>query len=227
MWNDLFEKALHVLDASGIPESEWAFGGGTALALYFRHRESKDVDIFLTDAQYLTLLTPRLNRMVSRMTSDYAEGSSFLKLRFPEGEIDFIIAPHLTQNCCEVKMIAGRNVRIETPEEIVLKKLFYRAETLKIRDVVDVAVVYKERKERLLRHASLLASRVEIIKLRWEKLRKSYFREASGLKILDPGLADRSPALFDSFLREVEKLFNSAVEKNGATSTQGKLRPKI
>lgn len=93
MWDELLKRALRILDVPGIPESDWSFGGGTALALYFQHRESKDVDIFLTDAQYLMLLTPRLNRIVSRMTSDYAEGSSFLKLRFPEGEVDFIIAP--------------------------------------------------------------------------------------------------------------------------------------
>ncbi|HHW41350.1 MAG TPA: nucleotidyl transferase AbiEii/AbiGii toxin family protein [Syntrophomonadaceae bacterium] len=227
MWEVLFKKALRILDISGIPESEWAFGGGSALALYLQHRESKDVDIFLTDAQYLTLLTPRLNRMVSRMTSDYAEGSSFLKLRFPEGEIDFIIAPHLTQGCCEIKEIAGRSVQVETPEEIVLKKLFYRAETLKIRDVVDTAAVFEKRRGQLLENASLLASRIESLKRRWEKLKKSYCREASGLRILDPRLAEKAPTFFDSFLQEAEKLSDSTAVKKDRTSVQRKLRPKI
>lgn len=35
----------------------------------------------------------------------------------------------------------GQSVRVETPTEIVLKKLFYRTELLKVRDVVDVAAV--------------------------------------------------------------------------------------
>ncbi len=228
MWDDLFRKALRVLDVSGIPESEWAFGGGTALAFRFQHRESKDVDIFLTDAQYLTLLTPRLNRAVSSMTDDYTEGSSFLKLKFPEGEVDFIIAPRLTRDCCEIREVAGRSVWVETPEEIVMKKLFYRAETLKVRDVVDVAVVYKERKEHLLKHASLLVPRLGSIKRRWERLQKGFSREASGLKILDSGLAERAPVLFDAFLREVERRSGVATEKNqNAVSVQRNPRPKL
>ncbi|MEW6173739.1 MAG: nucleotidyl transferase AbiEii/AbiGii toxin family protein [Bacillota bacterium] len=31
----------------------YTFGGGTALALFLEHRESADVDIFLTDAQFV------------------------------------------------------------------------------------------------------------------------------------------------------------------------------
>jgi hypothetical protein len=228
MWDKLFEKALYALDASGIPESEWTLGGGTALALRFWHRESKDVDIFLTDAQYLTLLTPRLNRMVARMTDDYTEGSSFLKLRFSEGEIDFIIAPRLTQNPCEVKEIAGRTVQVETPEEIVLKKLFYRAETLKARDVIDVAAVYRERREQLLEHASVLASRYESLRRRWEKLKKAYSAEAAGLKILDFNLAAEAPALFDAFMADIEKLSGEILEKNQNTASKRKgLRPGL
>ncbi|NPV29734.1 MAG: nucleotidyl transferase AbiEii/AbiGii toxin family protein [Firmicutes bacterium] len=60
MWFELLKKAFSVLKASEIKDSEWTFGGGTALALIFRHRESRDVDIFFSDAQMLTLITPRL-----------------------------------------------------------------------------------------------------------------------------------------------------------------------
>jgi len=64
-------------------------------------------------------------------------------LSFPEGLVDLIVAPHLTQDYFVAEIICGRSVRVETPTEIVLKKLFYRTELLKVRDVVDVAAVLK------------------------------------------------------------------------------------
>ena len=35
----------------------WALGGGTVLMLHYRHRTSRDVDVFLKDPQLLTYLT--------------------------------------------------------------------------------------------------------------------------------------------------------------------------
>jgi hypothetical protein len=205
-WRKLFRKAAAMLDASGIPSDEWTFGGGTALMLYFRHRESKDVDVFFTDAQYLTVLTPRLNAAVSRETDDYVESSNFLKLRFSEGEIDFVIAPHLTKNYCEVKQVEGKKVRVETPEEIVIKKLFYGTETLKVRDVIDVAVVFERRKDNLLRHAGIVAPKLETLRRRWDRLGKIYSSEAGRLKVLEKNLVREAPVLFGAFLQELEKL---------------------
>lgn len=207
MWDKLFKKALYILDTAKIPECEWTFGGGTALALRFQHRESQDIDIFLTNAQYLTLLTPRLNKIAAGMTDDYTEGSSFLKLRFSEGEVDFIIAPRLTRNPYEIREVIGKSVQVETPEEIVLKKLFYSTEALKVRDVVDVAVVYRERKEQLLEQVHILASKYESMKYRWNKLQKTYSAEVTGLKILDLRLINEAPALFNTFLVDIGKLF--------------------
>jgi Nucleotidyl transferase AbiEii toxin, Type IV TA system len=37
----------------------WTFGGGTAMMLQIDHRESRDVDIFLHDAQQLPFLDPQ------------------------------------------------------------------------------------------------------------------------------------------------------------------------
>jgi len=61
MWQTLFKTALAILDGAGLSADEWSFGGGTALALRYKHRESKDIDISITDAQWLPYLTPRLN----------------------------------------------------------------------------------------------------------------------------------------------------------------------
>jgi hypothetical protein len=212
----LFEKALALLEASRIPVEEWSFGGGTALALFLGHRESADVDIFLTDAQYLTFLTPRLNRVAASMTADYVEAAGFLKLKLPGGEVDFIIAPYLTPNPRLMTDVVGKRVYVETPEEIVLKKLFYRTETFKIRDVVDAAAVFAERREELLRQAGLLCSKLDILRRRWEKLQGVYAEEVRGLRILKEDLVKDTPVLFIAFLEELMRRCKTSARKSGA-----------
>ena len=56
----------------------------------YRHRVSKDVDLFVPDPQWLGLLTPRLNPVAEEKTGEYVEQAGFLKLYFPQGELDFI-----------------------------------------------------------------------------------------------------------------------------------------
>jgi hypothetical protein len=61
----LFKHALSLVDQiarSGVAAPFWTFGGGTVLMLRYRHRRSKDIDIFVPDPQYLGYVTPRLNR---------------------------------------------------------------------------------------------------------------------------------------------------------------------
>lgn len=201
IWEGLFIRALEILDAAGIPRDEWTFGGGTALALRYRHRESRDVDIFLTDAQYLVRATPRLNRTVAEIAPEYEEAATFLKLFFPEGEVDLIVAPHLTPDYFAMKRVAGKDVRVETPAEIILKKLFYRADTLKTRDVVDVAAVLRQGDKDLLHLApDLLGSRLASLERRWSRLRELYPAEAVHLAITDDALRRSAPAIFEEFL---------------------------
>ena len=61
-WKALFRQALRLLDdlskKSGT-DPFWTFGGGTVLMLRYRHRMSRDVDIFVPDPQYLGYVTPR------------------------------------------------------------------------------------------------------------------------------------------------------------------------
>jgi hypothetical protein len=93
IWETLFQRALALIDstsASGVELNDWSFGGGTVLMRRHHHRFSKDIDIFVPDPQYLGYLTPRLNDDAEAMTTDYVEEGNSLKLRFEEGEIDFV-----------------------------------------------------------------------------------------------------------------------------------------
>ncbi|MDN5331360.1 MAG: hypothetical protein PWP45_585 [Tepidanaerobacteraceae bacterium] len=202
-WMKLFKKAVDFLENAGIAENEWSFGGGSALSLYYNHRESFDVDIFLTDAQHLLLVTPRLNSYMEGI-KDYTEMSNFVKLKMDEGEIDFILAPHLTEDWYVEKEILGRKIKVETPWEIVIKKLFYRPENLKVRDVVDTAVVLKNDRNKMIEYSEILASKVEILDSRWKKVKSFYNKEVEKLIINDNSIVEEAMELFDIYLREIK-----------------------
>ncbi len=74
----------------------WTIGGGTMLDDMFGHRDSKDIDIFVSDPHYLLFLTPRLNATAEAIADKYIEASNTIKIIVAAGEIDFIVAPRLT-----------------------------------------------------------------------------------------------------------------------------------
>lgn len=82
-WEPLFDKAMQVLDSlpKRVAPPHWTFGGGTVLMRKYHHRLSRDVDIFLTDAQHLTLFSPRLNDAMAEMATQYREDSQHVKWR--------------------------------------------------------------------------------------------------------------------------------------------------
>ncbi len=95
LWEVLFQRALVLIDdvrKLGPPVHEWTFGGGTVLMRRHRHRLSKDIDIFIDNPEFIGYLTPRLSDVAESLTTNYVEDTEFLKLAFPEGEIDFVVA---------------------------------------------------------------------------------------------------------------------------------------
>ncbi len=137
---------LEQLERQGHAVPEWILGGGTALMLHAGHRLSRDIDAFIDDPQYLGIMSPRVTDVWRCRSWD--DAAHYLKLRFAEGEIDFIVSPPLsglTATLHEVDLTdlpAGRKVaiRIEHPAEIALKKMHYRPTMLKPRDIFDIAV---------------------------------------------------------------------------------------
>lgn len=160
-WRALFPRALTLVDEiqrfSGVEDPFWTFGGGTVLMFRYRHRLSKDIDVFVPDPQYLGYVTPRLSDTAAELTQDYIEsGSSFVKLQFEEGEVDFVASPNLLVDAWEMWTIDGRAVRVETAAEIVAKKLFHRGDRATARDLFDIALVVEREPEALREAAPLL-----------------------------------------------------------------------
>lgn len=113
----------------------WTLGGGTGLFLSLNHRVSYDVDIFLEDPRALKRLAadPR----IKRISSDWQFPGNYLKLTRPEGEIDFILAAAITDNGSFVYNFKGKPISVETPVEIIAKKIRHRGSRFTVRDVFD------------------------------------------------------------------------------------------
>jgi hypothetical protein len=186
-WEPLFAGALSILDAAAgiIGPFEWSFGGGTALMLSYRHRYSKDIDIFVRDPQFLGHLTPRLSAAAEAITDQYEEAGEFVKLRLPGGEIDFIGTGWLTTDAFAPREVMGRTVNVETPAEIIGKKIHHRAATFKARDLFDLATVL-DRDPAAIHHIApvIRRHRAALIE-RVEKNRGVLQEEYDALDILD------------------------------------------
>jgi hypothetical protein len=144
-WKQVIKSAYRIFDdleAKGFGEPPFSLGGGTVLMLRFRHRLSKDIGWFGYDAQWLSLLTPRLNETAAGIAQDYAEQANAIKITTAQGDIDFIIAADVARPVNrEVRVVEGRELEVDPTDEILAKKLFYRAAALKARDVYDLSAV--------------------------------------------------------------------------------------
>jgi len=192
VWKGLFGHALTLVDEiarRGGAAPFWTFGGGTVLMLRYRHRRSRDIDIFVPDPQYLGYVTPRLSAVAEAISADYVEEAGHVKLIRPEGEIDFVAGPNLTSPAFESWRIAGREVRAETAVEIVAKKMWHRGATATARDLFDLAlVIEKERKALagaarfLVRHRTgflgQLRSRARVLRAQFEAIDAMRYRPA-------------------------------------------------
>src|SRR5438552_7772901 len=188
IWETLFQRALALIDSvakSGTVFEPWSFGGGTVLMRKFRHRFSKDIDIFVADPQYLGHVSPRLNDAAEAMTGDYVEENNSLKLIFPEGEIDFIASAPLTANPTVVEQLFGRKVRVETSTEIIAKKLWHRGKQFKARDMFDLALVAQKEPSALKEIRPVLRDRRDTVLARMvnsDKQLRSDFAELETLE---------------------------------------------
>ena len=170
-WKVLFGHALSLIDdvlQHGTKNLYWTFGGGTVLMLRHNHRFSKDIDIFVPDPQALGFVTPRLSSHAESLTTDYTEAANFVKLFLPEGEIDFVASPNLTDNPYILQELLGRTVKVETSAEIIAKKFWHRGNKLTARDIFDFVLVAEKEPAELdaagkfvVRHIDMMYEQLE------------------------------------------------------------------
>ncbi len=187
-WETLFQRALLLIDSVGAAGGildEWTFGGGTVLMRRHRHRFSKDIDIFIGDPQCLGYLSPRLSNAIEALTTHYIEQSGFVKLYFPEGEIDFVVSGPLTRNPAHTEVLFGRQVAVETSTEIIAKKVWHRGAEFTARDIFDLAMVIENEPQALPAIRPILRDRRVVILERIAQHRTGLREDFEALEILE------------------------------------------
>jgi hypothetical protein len=149
--------------------------------LRINHRQSKDIDLFVPDPQYLGFVNPRLSEVAEQVSTEYEESAEFIKLFLPAGEIDIVAGASLMDRPYEVVSWKDRELKVETCAEIIAKKMWHRGDRAKARDLYDLCAVadsepaaIAEAAPRFLRHgAAFLAAlqdRADIARREFEQI---------------------------------------------------------
>ena len=144
-----------------IPKSKIKFGGGTALAMYyFQHRLSFDIDLFVDDIQYLDYLRPKMwiDDTLNFNPCEYIDSHNYIGLVSKnEIKIDILIDSNSNQGLIDdSKKIFPFEVYIESIEDILAKKITFRKNDNKARDIFDIAVAIDNNND-ILKNMLILA----------------------------------------------------------------------
>src|SRR5687768_4059032 len=161
-WHGLLRDAIMLLDTLNAP-LRWSFGGGTSLAVFYDHRISYDVDIFVPGSDTLTELSPARNPATKALLAGrgYQFPGNYLKLQMEDGEIDFIVGGRRTSDPVQPWKFEHRTIEIDTPWETAIKKMFYRPSTFKVRDAFDLAAVIDRHGAQLGAHLGAVEDRLD------------------------------------------------------------------
>ena len=84
-WEILFDRMIGILETLPFhlnEKEEWVFGDGTALRLYYDHRESNDIDIFIKNPALIPYRSPRVNDRTESMSHSYTRCPTFSRCIF-------------------------------------------------------------------------------------------------------------------------------------------------
>jgi Nucleotidyl transferase AbiEii toxin, Type IV TA system len=184
-WRQLLDRTLQglaELKREGQLVPDWVLGGGTALMVFADHRLSRDIDAFIDDPQHLALLSPETTDVWKCSAWDRA--AHYLKLKYPEGEIDFIVTAPISSlppiekqiDLTEIRKGSKPTIQLDPPVEIALKKLHYRATMLKPRDVFDIAVIDAIDGEALLANLREVAGKKDDLLRRLDNIKEDFLQ---------------------------------------------------
>ena len=177
----------------------WTLGGGTAMMLQIEHRESRDIDIFLSDPQQLPFLDPRTQDFTFEVRpADYGgDGARSLKFAFDDiGEIDFIVATALTSSPTTSRLIEGEPVLLDTVPEIITKKIYHRGAGLTPRDIFDIAAACEQHEDSIKKELRNYRNEVADALVRIDTLKADFVNATiARLVIMDPYRAIASASI--------------------------------
>ena len=210
-WKRLLELVLPALNE--LPnELTWSLGGGTALSISLNHRISYDIDIFFQDASALKLLSPNKNNKIRALSDDWQQPGNYLKIERPEGDIDFLIARTFSASPHFLHDFMGKEIFVETPAEIIAKKIHYRGSQFSVRDIFDIAVVSELAPDALSSVSSEIRDalprtwdRIKLLRKRYDQtIHDAVFSSGPGENFMIQGIDIAIKAL-ESTIAELEK----------------------
>lgn len=217
-WQALFPAAMTLVDEiaryGGVTDPFFTFGGGTVLMLRYRHRFSKDIDIFVPDPQFLGYVNPRLSDAADTLCeSQYVEAANFVKLILDAGEIDFVASPNLlpSEHAFEQWELFGRHVRVETAAEIIAKKMYHRGGQATARDLFDLVTVVEMAPESLELAIPFMDRHCDAFCENLKSASRNFVLEFDAVKCID-----YRPTF--EHAREVALGFLEALDRSGAES---------
>jgi len=134
---------------------------------------------------------------------DYVEQAGFLKLYFPEGEVDFVVSGPLTSHPTVTETLFGRRIEVETSAEIIAKKVWHRGAEFTARDLFDFALVAGKEPDVLEKIAPILDARRDALMRRLATRDAALREDFAALDVLD-----FSPS-YDECVDAVRRAFSS------------------
>ncbi len=142
---EAFELFFKDAFASTLDKNVIKFGGGTALSIYyFQHRLSFDIDLFLIDQQYLSYFSPKhwIEDTGNFDDRHYIDAHNHIGVVSANNiKVDILVDSSSSSLLIDSsKKIFSFNIRVESIEDILAKKIVFRKKDNKARDIFDIAV---------------------------------------------------------------------------------------
>ncbi len=146
---EMLAVTLDLLSQNNLLEIS-SLGGGTALAaFYFNHRYSTDIDIFIYAKENKTHLLKPSNwnlEIVDKMkilgfTGNFRHNDIYTEIVInQDSKIQFFDVIKKSQTPFQKINLWGYNFNIDTIEEIIAKKIYYRGDIGNSRDLFDISI---------------------------------------------------------------------------------------
>ncbi|MDF1879031.1 nucleotidyl transferase AbiEii/AbiGii toxin family protein [Sulfurimonas sp. SAG-AH-194-C20] len=145
---EMMIAANYLLKKHGLSDVS-ALGGGTALAAYYwNHRYSADIDIFTHSEVDITLLfrPAKWDKNFKKIMNELGHTGSKIHPIYTEFvlkdnfKMQFLSTADKTKNPYQLVKLWGMDILLESVEEIIAKKIYYRAHKGNARDLFDIAI---------------------------------------------------------------------------------------
>ena len=167
----MLEATILLLKESDLLEVS-SLGGGTALAaFYWNHRYSTDIDIFIYDKEDKKYLLKDTNWSdeVKKMMENIGYDGKFINHPIyseitidDDSKIQFFDVIKKSNTPFKKVNLWNHEILIDTIEEIIAKKIYYRADKGNTRDLFDIAISFNKEPD-ILNRTTLKKEKIKIL----------------------------------------------------------------